>query len=420
MSHSPVLSIFLASIALLGCGGSSNNSGSSASTPPQLGSNPPGTSSGTSGGGNAGSGSGSNSGSGTYVYAGNNNAIAGFVVAQDGTATPIAGSPFPLAGASLVADSRGAHLFGESSDTMNSGSANAYYSYVVRTDGSLAQAATAAPMPDPSMTSSTVAPNYLGWLAIDRTGSTLYGYELREAGNDWIAAYNVSGDGSLTGTQANVGIGQSPLSFTPDNHYGYVTRRDHLDGTIWLYMHNADGTLTINPQSQHGLIWAPPAGSKANVPEVLQVSPTGNYMAVVLTDVSSASGQTGVAVYPINNDGTLGASTPLLTFAPAEGYGPVLTWDSTGTYLFVSYFGGIAEYHYYPAANTLVPVESEIGSTTPPTSMAFLDGHLYVVNYGYPYLSIYNFADGSLRAAPMPPFGYSLGFNPTSIAALRH
>ena len=153
---------------------------------------------------------------------------------------------------------------------------------------------------------------------------------------------------------------------------------------------------------------------------MLQVSPTGNYMAVVLLDTSSASGQTGVAIYPINNDGTLGTSTPLLSFTPAERYGPVLTWDSTGTYLFVSYFGGIAEYHYDSAANSLVPVESEIGSTTPPTSMTFLDGHLFVVNYDHPYLSIYNFADGSLKAASAPALGYSLGFNPTSIAALRH
>jgi len=70
------------------------------------------------------------------------------------------------------------HLFGESSDTKNSGSVNTYYSYVVRADGSLAQAVTAQPMPDPSVTTATVAPNYLGWLAMDRTGSTLYGYEL--------------------------------------------------------------------------------------------------------------------------------------------------------------------------------------------------------------------------------------------------
>lgn len=319
-----------------------------------------------------------------------------------------------------MADSRGTHLFGESSDTMNSGSLNAYYSYAVRADGSLAETATAQPMPDPSATTITVAANYLGWLAIDRTGSTLYGYELTGAGNDWIAVYGVGTDGSLKGAQATAGIGQSPLSFTPDNHYGYVTRRDHLDGTIWLYTRNADGTLTVNPQSQHGLIWAPPAGSKANVPEVLQVSPTGNYIAVVLLDTSSASGQTGVAVYPINNDGTLGISTPLLPFTPAEGHGPVLTWDSTGTYLFGSYFGGIAEYHYNAEANILVPVESEIGATTPPTSMTFLGGHLFVVNYDHPYLSIYNFADGSLKAAPEPALGHSLGFNPTSIAALQH
>src|SRR5689334_18277773 len=143
-------------------------------------------------------------------------------------------------------------------------------------------------------------------------------------------------------------------------------------------------------------------------------------MAVVLMDTSSADGQTGIAAYPINNDGTLGTSTPFLPFTPAERYGPVLTWDSTGTYLFVSYSGGIAEYHYNPAANTLVPVESEIGSTTPPTSMTFLEGHLFVVNYDHPYLSVYNFADGSLKAAPAPAPGYSLAFNPTSIAALQH
>src|SRR5689334_21424203 len=97
MSRYLVLFTFLASLALSGCGGSSNNnSGTSASTPPQVGSSSPGTGSGTNGG-SAGSGSGSaNSGTGTYVYVGDNNTIAGFAVAQDGSATPIAGSPFPI------------------------------------------------------------------------------------------------------------------------------------------------------------------------------------------------------------------------------------------------------------------------------------------------------------------------------------
>ena len=52
---------------------------------------------------------------------------------------------------------------------------------------------------------------------------------------------------------------------------------------------------------------------------------------------------------------------------------PVLTWDSR--HVRVRYVGGVAQYHYDSDRNMLIPVEAGIGSTTPPTTLAFLNGH---------------------------------------------
>lgn len=366
-------------------------------------------------------GGGSGSGTNTYVYAGGKNTIAGFSVAADGSATAIAGSPFALAGDALAADPNGNYLFGESSNARNDGSSNTYFSYFVAGNGALTVAGNAQPLPDPSSPGSNVHPAYLSWLRTDRTGGTLYGYGVEGSGNAWINVYSVASGGSLKALEANGGMGQSPISFTPDDHYGYVTVDYHGGGTIWQYTRNADGTLAINSQSQSGMIWAPPAGTAATVPELVEVSPKGNYAAVILADTSSANGQTGISVYPIKDDGTFGTPTPFLPFTRSQD-GLSLTWDGTGTYVFLTYINGIAEYHYHEATNQLVPIESEPGSTFRPTDMTFLNGHLFAVNYKQSSLFIFNFdsttgnftpAQGAARGTPLP-------FNPEGIAALQH
>ena len=457
------LCLFLfAAFMLVACGGGSNNGGSGTTTGATASAPPPGGTSGTGGGsttsstgsgttgsttgsasggstssggtttgGSTGSGTGGSStggsttGSGssgsTYVYVGGKNTIAGFSVAGDGSATAIAGSPFALAGDALAADPKGSYLFGESSNAQNDGSSNTYFSYSVASNGALAVAGNAQPLPDPNSPGANVQPVYLSWLRTDRTGGTMYGYGISGSGNAWINVYNVASGGSLNALGADGGMGQSPISFTPDDHFGYVKVRFRGDGTIWQYTRNADGTLTINSQSQTGLIWAPPAGSPAKVPELLEVSPKGNYAAVILTDTSSANGQTVISVYPIKDDGAFGAPTPFLPFTTSQD-GLALTWDGTGTYVFVTYFNGIAEYRYHADTNQLVPVDSELGSSVRPTDMTFLNGHLFAVNLKQSSLFIFNFdsTTGRLAPAPGPPLGIPLSFNPEGIAALQH
>lgn len=424
------------SFVLTACGGGTSSSGQSttASNPaPSPGSSQPGSGSGGSnsggsgsgsaGSGSSGAGSGGGSGSGSsgahvYVYAGDTNSIAAFSVAADGTTTAVPGSPFALAASDMVADPHGNFLFGESSNlSAQSGHSNTYFSYAVAANGGLTQAATAAPLSEPG---ANVQPAYLGWLNTDRSGSTLYGLQLEASGNAWVGAYHIGSDGTLTGAQASSGAGQTEISFTPDDRFGYVARRYRTDGFIWEYSRNGDGTLTVDPRSQTGLIWSPPPGSKATTPDYLQVSPTGNYVAVIFLDTANANGQSGVAVYPINSDGTLGASTPLLVFSPPQKYQAILTWDTSGTYIFISYFGGIATYRYDAGTGQLIPIEAELNGGTPPTDMAFFNGHLFAINYDSPYLFIYNFNSATQPLTASSSSQIALGFNPTSVAALQH
>jgi 6-phosphogluconolactonase (cycloisomerase 2 family) len=352
--------------------------------------------------------SGGGGGTNTYVYSGDETEIAGFAISADGSATPVPGSPFAVAGHYLAASPTSNSLFGDGQTGSRMGLT--YNTYSVAGDGSLSTASTTTQMAnDPRFPSTT--PEYVSWIATDRTGTSLYseqGFGNPHSGDQWIAEYTVGTSGSLSLMTAIAAQGPSPISFTPDNHFGFYTTQSvgfgRREGLLVPAVRNPDGTLSANKN------WQPssPAGAPDySDPSYALVSPNANYVAV--TFFQEFGTETGIAVYPINGDGSAGTPTAYL---PLNGGSA--SWDSTGTYLFVSDAGNIDVLRFDAGANTLSLVDKVPASVGP---MEFLNGHLFALGLTTQSLYVFNFANGVLTAAPSSPV--SLGFGPSSITALQ-
>jgi hypothetical protein len=345
-------------------------------------------------------------GANTFVYAGNGTNIAGFQISGDGSATAVPGSPFALAGIYLSPSPSGAFLFGDFF-SLPSGTGLTYYTYSVAADGSLSTAtSTTQVATDPG---TSTPPQYLGWIATDRTGASLYGeqgYAGTGSGNQWMGEYAAGTNGSLSLLTAVDARGASPVSFTADNRYGfYGTSGPGVTG-LEPVVRNPDGTLSGNRNWQASL----PVGAPPSLGFYAIVSPNTNYVAVNFLQVFGT--EIGIAVYPINSDGSAGAPTPYL---PLNG--GVSAWDSTGTYLFASGIGTIYELRFDSSANTVTLVDTVTvpGSSGP--LIEFLNGHLFAVDESTQSLYVYSFANGVLTLAPGSPV--PLGFMPSSVAALQ-
>ena len=353
-------------------------------------------------------------GTNTFVYAGNGTNIAGFQISGDGSASAVPGSPFALAGSYLAPSPSGAFLFGDFSGT-STATGLTYYTYSVAADGSLSTASSTTQVANDPGTSTS--PQWLNWIATDRAGTSLYseqGYAGTGSGNQWMGEYSVGASGSLSLLTAAGARGASVISFTADDRYGFYCTSGPGATGLEAVVRNPDATLSGNRNWQPSLPAGAPPGSAGFY---AAVSPSTNYIAAIFSGTFYAT-QIGIAVYPINNDGSAGTPTaflPLNTVYSPFGVGK-LVWDSTGTYLFASGAGGVYELHFDSNANTI----SLVDTVTVPGSypVAFLNGHLFVVSSTNQSLYVYNFANGMLTPAPGNPI--PLGFMPSSVAALQH
>lgn len=144
-------------------------------------------------------------------------------------------------------------------------------------------------------------------------------------------------------------------------------------------------------------------------PSSTTVSPVANDLAVSF----EGTGTEGMAVFPINSNGTLGTPTPFLPLTSTNGSSNpwLVVWDSTGSYIFASDYGKIYELKYDPLANTLSLVSTTVISTSPyalPDQITFLNGHLFALSSNPSNLYVYNFSNGVLTLAPGSPV--PLGF----------
>ena len=363
-------------------------------------------------------GGGGGGGANTFVYAGNNTEIAGFEIAADGSASAVSGSPFALGGTGLASSPTGNFLFGDGQT--GPGTGMAYYTYSVGANGSLSTASSTTQVPsDPD---SGTQPAGLGWITTDRTGTTLYGKVVDASppnmGYQWVSEYAIGSSGSLSLLGAvGARYDYSPLSVTSNNGYGYFVAVPPMQnpGVVSFLTRNSDGTLTENG------VWnfAPPAGAPSgpSTPLYAMASPGSNYLAVLF---GFSTGTVGIAVYPINGDGSGGAPTAFLSLTNnGEGAGNwTLAWDSSGTYFFASSMGIIYQARFDSSTNTIALVgatTSATGPAVPADQMSFLNGHLFAVNGQNLY--VYNFANGVLTLASGSPV--PLGFYAGTVAALQ-
>ena len=180
--------------------------------------------------------------------------IAGFAIAADGSAVPVPGSPFALAGAALAASPSGNFVFG---------SGPGIYTYSVGANGSLSTASSTTQLPPDPVTGAQVPPGSgPAWLATDPTGATLYGGEVNgspSTGDQWMGEYAIGSSGSLSllgaiDTKDTI----ARLYFTSDSRYAYygVAPPMQSGSGIVFATRNSDGTLTrkrrFEPSSSGG------------------------------------------------------------------------------------------------------------------------------------------------------------------------
>lgn len=365
------------------------------------------------------SGGGGGTGTGnTFVYvsdaAANSSTdrIAGFQIAADGTASAVPGSPFAFHADFLTASPSGNFLFGDFSSGPPPNTGSEYFTYAVAANGSLSTASSTTQVPPDPNGGGAGGPTLI---SMDRTGATLYGELINgsaSTGDQWLAEYGIGSSGSLSllgSTDAKDAASQ--ISFTPDNRFGFYLTVGPISfpsPTIVSVVRNPDGTLS----NSRGLQLTEPTGLDASYqPWSAVVAPNSNYLAVLLQSYVYPN-QKGLALYPINSDGTLGTPTPLLPLPSAYS----VTWDSTGTYLFSTNGSQIYEIRFDATLKTIALV----GTTASPAyPVTFLNGHLFALTRNPSNLYVYNFSNGVLTPAPGLPV--PLGFNDQlALAALQH
>ena len=357
-------------------------------------------------------------GANTFVYAGNLTNIAGFAIAADGSAVPVPGSPFALGGSGLAASPSGNFVFG---------SGQGIFTYAVGANGSLSTGSSTTQIPSDPVTGAQVpSGSGAGWLATDPSGSTLYGGEANgspSTGDQWMSEYAIGSSGSLSLLGAiDTKDVTTRLYFTSDSRYAYSVASPPMQNpsAIDYVTRNADGTLINNGGLNLPLPAGVPLGANPGSPVP---SPNSNYLVVPLQQNGFGGGGSagGIAVYSINNDGTVGAPTPFLNLITSGGVpgASSLVWDSSGKYLFASSAGTIYEIRFDSSSNTATLAGTTTYTTDTATAtdrISYLNGHLFIVHGQNLY--VYNFSNGVLTPAPSSPV--SLGFTPSSIAALQH
>lgn len=354
----------------------------------------------------------------TFVYAGNPTNIAAFKIAADGSATPVPGAPFALAGLALTASPNGNFLFG---------SGQGIFTYSVAENGSLSAASSTTQIPSDPVTGAQVpSGSGAGWLKTDPTGATLYGGEANgspSTGDQWMSEYTIGSSGSLSLLGAiDTRLVVAPLYFTSDSRYAYlVTSAPMQNGSsIEFATRNSDGTLT----KPGGLALPPPAGVPPGAyPGLPAPSPKGNYLAVVLQQNGFGGGGSagGIAVYTINSDGTVSAPTPFFQLIPSvAGLSGTwsLVWDSSGQNLFAILAGTIYELRFDSSSSTVTLAGTTTyttDTTTVTDRISYLNGHLFI-QHGQ-NLYVYNFSNGALTPASGSPV--PLGLTPNGFAALQ-
>lgn len=359
-----------------------------------------------------------------YVYvasetSGTYNNIAGFAVAQDGSAQPVPGSPYQQPGLSLV--SHAGYLFG--SDGAN------IITYARGNDGSLHKL------------SSINGAQHCVWsgcatlgLQMDNTGKDMYTFQYYYDGaNNAILGWKVSPNGDLTyssGASASpvyATVSGWPLSFTGDDRYAYT----------WAVCKWSSGPFGTARQNNGMLEYLTPgaepppptyADGYVGCTDYAIASPAG-FAAIEWTgSYCCDSNAVLLASYTINTDGTLGlvaGSGQVPGIKAGSGlcgsYCSPASFDPSGKYLLVvgsgASSGATQVYELQPDGKLQPAGDPQPWPLSPAFGYAGWDsaGHVYAVgtycsrqnNYCGSELYIFNFNAGRLTLAPGSPYAVS-------------
>ncbi len=404
------LLVLLVSLTLafaVGCGSSSKSNTSTTTTTT-------GNGTGTTGTNNGGTGTSSGSGGGTaggttastVAYVGMNYSatqnvggkIAAYSFASNGTATPVAGSPF-TGGASLglLPDATQKLLFGSDYGDITT--------YTIQGDGSLKQQTNLAAVFGSQL---------------NRADSTLYPLQfyVGGTGSSAFAFMNINSDGSLTMTGSiNVSVGGLPLYFTPDNTKAYEPYCYHLSASIVGYNRGSSGALTAF--TTNAALPLDSAGEPA-CPMAMAVSPDGKYLVTGMNAVPG--GSAGIGVYTINVDGTLTAvsGSPFPSSSASTTYNYAV-FDPSGKFIAFAESDGVAIYRFNGAAAPVLMSGSPAGGASMDQVAFNQSGDLlFSVNNKAGNLYVFTFNNGTILPGPGSPIAPGFTFTGPNSLAVTH
>jgi len=238
-------------------------------------------------------------------------------------------------------------------------------------------------------------------LAVSPNNAFLY-----MAGPSSISVYAINSDGSLTAKNNGVAITVASIDVSPDGQWLFGL--DSFQQVLHEYQIDAtSGGVTPTADVPYDAL------TGTIVPQMVKVSPTGNY-------IFAALGTGGDRVFTL--DTSTGTTTyvsglPLNSTSTSDN---ALTVDSTGTYLYVARGGtngGIAVYTI-GGGGVLNPISgSPFAAGNRPFSLALdkTGKYLYAANRTDGTISGYTISTGALTAISGSPFASGLQVNSLGI-----
>jgi 6-phosphogluconolactonase (cycloisomerase 2 family) len=356
------------------------------------------------------------SGSSAYAYVGSGTTgtgyINGFVVAPDGSAQAVSGSPFSGANSSLV----GAASFLFSTDGNN------IVTYGVASDGALSQTSSV----NGRAYDLDQQTSYVGGLSLSPNGRNLYTDELYYDGaNNAYLSWSVNTSGQLMYLPAPAippysTAGGWPFSFSTDGKFAYTWSICSRDGSVWGYARRSNGTLErMQPGAQ---VPPPQQGQGTSACSQAVATSAAGYVAVAWNGGYCCGGAPVIATYGTQSNGALSL------VANSEQYigcaQITMAFDPSGRYLAVGCNG--VQVYALGAQGQLTAIGSVQQPSVPFAYVAW-DSANHV--YGIPQMGwqscqnggnacglyIFNSNAGALTLAPGAPHALS---QPGSLAIL--
>jgi 6-phosphogluconolactonase (cycloisomerase 2 family) len=331
-----------------------------------------------------------------FVANGGNNTTA-FVLNNDGSLTMVAGSPFAVGGASVIAHPNGRFLFSVGGISTNNNGVNTDR---IENGGSLTVAS--------DITDST----FTGGLSINPAGTALYvsSFDAAEGNNGW-KVYSIRSDGSLQFVGGVISQVTQPLVFSSDGSNAYMADCYHLGANIDHFIAASNGTLTRTEEQ------IAQVGSELECPQAVALTPTGSMLAAVWISESD-SPMNLITLYNISS------STHALTLVrspfPASGKGVATVFDSSGRFFVVAQNNGIGVYQVSKSSVTEVAGSPFANGTNIRKVMFSPSGNLVTgISEQSQQILVFAFdkSTGSLTMAPGSPVTTS---TPSDLAIISH